>query len=69
MKRKGIIVRPLEQLRKTGACKLEDNIAYARYSQFFLGQAPSGITEKRYAPPSKQIFDEAMTWLGQQFNL
>jgi integrase len=69
MKKKGVIVRPLEQLRKTGSSKLEQHVNYGRYSQFFLGQAPSSVSEKRYAPPSQDVFDQAMQWLGEQFNL
>jgi integrase len=69
MTKKGIIVRPLEQLRKTGASKLEQHKEYGRYSQFFLGQAASSVSEKRYAPPSQDLFNEAMLWLGEQFSL
>ena len=69
MKKKGVTVRPLEQLRKTGSSKLEEHQDFGRYSQFFLGQAPSSVAEARYAKPSPEIFDKAMTWLGEQFNL
>lgn len=69
MAKKGVIVRPLEQLRKTGASKLEQHKEYGRYSQFFLGQAASSVSEKRYAPPSQDLFNEAMLWLGEQFSL
>jgi len=69
MKKKKVIVRPLEQLRKTGSSKLEGHKDYGRFSQFFLGQAPSSVAEKRYAPPSQIVFNEAMQWLGEQFNL
>lgn len=69
MKKKGVIVRPLEQLRKTGSSKLESHKDYGRYSQFFLGQAPSSVAEKRYAAPSQDVFNEAMKWLAKQFNL
>ena len=69
MKKKGVTVRPLEQLRKTGSSKLEEHRDYGRYSQFFLGQAPSSVAEQRYAQPSQIVFNQAMAWLGQQFNL
>lgn len=67
--RKKVDVRSVDQLRKTGASKLEEHQDFGRYSQFFLGQAPSSIAEKRYAPPTQIVFDKAMTWLGEQFNL
>lgn len=69
MKAKGVIVRPLEQLRKTGSSKLESHKDYGRFSQFFLGQAPSSVAEKRYAAPDQDLFNQAMLWLGEQFNL
>ena len=67
MKKKGVIVRPLANLRKTGPSKLEEHSDFGRYAQFFLGQAPDSMTESRYAKPSQDVFDRALTWLGQQF--
>lgn len=67
MKKRGVIVRPLANLRKTGPCKLEEHSDFGRYAQFFLGQAPDSMTESRYAKPSPEIFDRAMSWLGEQF--
>lgn len=70
----GTPIRTLEILRKTGACKLEESGAiskgqfdYGRYSQYFLGQAPQGLTEKRYAKPSQELFNVIVKWLGEQF--
>jgi len=68
MLKKGVTVKPLENLRKTGASKLETG-PYARYSQHMLGHAPSSVADQRYVQPSQDQFDEAMKWLGKQFNL
>lgn len=67
MKKKGVVVRPLANLRKTGPSKLEEHSEYGRYAQYFLGQAPDSMTESRYAKPSPEVFDRAVTWLGKQF--
>lgn len=67
MEKRGIVVRPLAYLRKTGPSKLEEHDSYGRYSQFFLGQAPDTMTEGRYAKPSQDVFDKAVIWLGEQF--
>jgi len=67
MKKKGVVVRPLANLRKTGPSKLEEHSDFGRYAQFFLGQAPDSMTESRYAKPSQDVFDRALTWLGHQF--
>ncbi|MFO1006215.1 MAG: hypothetical protein U0929_09660 [Planctomycetaceae bacterium] len=65
----GTPIPPMEKLRKTGACKLEESgkLNYGRYAQFFLGQAPQSMTEKRYAKPDPVEFAKVCQWLGKQF--
>jgi integrase len=58
--------RPLKQLRKTVATLLESHPTYGRFTSLFLGHAPRTIKERNYAAPSQELFDEAVTWLGQQ---
>jgi integrase len=59
--------KPLKQLRKTAASLLGENPQYGRFAQYFLGHAPQSISERHYVRPSQALFDEAVTWLGQQF--
>ena len=65
----GTPIPPMEKLRKTGACKLEESgkLNYGRYAQYFLGQAPQSMTEKRYAKPDGAEFVKVCAWLGKQF--
>jgi integrase len=58
---------PLMYLRKTSATLLETHDSFGRYAQYFLGQAPQSLAEKRYARPSPDQFDRAVRWLGLQY--
>lgn len=59
--------KPMILLRKTGPSKLEEHESYGRFAQYFLGQAPQSLAERRYAEPSKEQFDKAVKWLGEQY--
>lgn len=61
--------KPFKLLRKTAASKLEQHPEYGRYSQYFLGHVPQSVAEKHYVRPSKELFDAALKWLGQQFGI
>tara|TARA_R110002167_G_scaffold207033_1_gene411196 strand:+ start:205 stop:1659 length:1455 start_codon:yes stop_codon:yes gene_type:complete len=61
--------KPLKTFRSTGASKLEEHKEYGRYAQYYLGQSPRSIAEKHYVIPSKNQFDRAVKWLGQQYGL
>src|SRR5262249_40534190 len=58
--------KPLKQLRKSAATLLESHPTYGRFTSHFLGHAPASVKERHYAAPSQDLFDEAVTWLGQQ---
>lgn len=58
---------PLMHLRKTSPSLLEKHDSFGRYAQYFLGQAPQGVTERRYARPNPDQFDRAVRWLGLQY--
>lgn len=64
-----IDTKPLMLLRKTAATKLEEHDTFGRFTQYFLGQAPQSLAERRYAKPSGEQFDRAVIWLGKQFGL
>jgi integrase len=63
----GIPAKPLKLLRKTGASMLETQPEFGRYAQFYLGHSPRSVADRHYVQPSKEQFDRALTWLGQQF--
>ncbi len=59
--------KPFKSLRATAASKLEQHGEFARYSQHFLGQAPTDIARKHYVRPSQDRFDAAVKWIGEQY--
>jgi integrase len=59
--------KPFKTWRKTGSTKLEEHDVYGRYTEYYLGEAPSSITRKHYVVPSGEQFDKALRWLGRQF--
>jgi len=59
----------LKQLRKTSPSMLESNSKYDHLARHFLGHSPRGVADKHYISPDQILFDEAVKWLGQQFNI
>jgi integrase len=58
--------RSLKQLRKLGASILDTHPVYGRFVSYFLGHSPRTVADKNYRQPSQDLFDEAVTWLGEQ---
>jgi integrase len=58
--------RPLKQLRKLGATLLGNHPDYGRFQSYFLGHSPRTVADRSYVVPSQEMFDKAVTWLGQQ---
>ncbi len=58
--------KPLKSLRKTPASMLENHPEYGRYAEYFLGEAPSSVAGRHYVKPSREQFDAAIRWLGEQ---
>jgi integrase len=69
LKGEGVDVKPLKVLRKTSASLLDTDEVYGRYAEMFLGHAPRSIVDRHYRNPSGEIFDQAVTWLGEQYGL
>jgi hypothetical protein len=67
--RKLKITKPYKLLRKTGATKLGENKYHKSFVPLYLGHAPRSIAERHYAVPSQELFDEAIAWLGDQFEV
>jgi integrase len=67
LQKKTGIKKSLKQIRKTAASMLENHPEYGRYAEYFLGEVPRSVTSRHYVQPSKEQFDAALTWLGEQF--
>jgi integrase len=55
--------------RKTSATTLGSDHRYDKLANHFLGEAPTGTADKHYVAMNSQRFAEAVTWLGDQFEL
>jgi integrase len=56
-----------KHLRKTGASTLRKHRDYKTYDWIYLGHSPRNIAERHYSEESQDLFDEAIRWLGKQF--
>lgn len=59
--------KPMKLLRKTAATRLASHPVYGRFVPHFLGHTPHTMSEKHYAAPAQELFDEAVAWLGSSF--
>ena len=59
-------VGSLKQLRSLGATLLETHKDYGRFKSYFLGHSPKTVADKHYARPAQELFDQAVSWLGEQ---
>lgn len=59
----------LKLFRKTSSSKLAEHATYGRFSQFFLGQAPTSVADKHYVQPPQKLFDRAIRWLERQYRV
>ena len=69
LKRKTGIDKPLKSLKKTSASLLRDNPKYTSLEDLFLGHAPQSMSDKHYTQAPQTLFDEAITWLGTEFEI
>jgi integrase len=60
--------KPLKSFRKTGATLLEQSV-YGRFSEHYLGEAPSTMASRHYVHKNGPEFDEAILWLGKQLGI
>jgi integrase len=67
LKRRLGFTKSMKLLRKTAATLLESHPTYGRLVPHFLGHSPRGVAAKHYASPSQDLFNQAVSWLGQQF--
>ena len=61
--------KPLKMLRKTSPSRLEGSGEYASCARWFLGHAPRGVADRNYIAPPQDLFDKAVEWLREQYDL
>jgi len=57
---------PLKAFRSIGSTIIGDHREYGRYYSHYLGHSPKSIADKHYVPPSEELFDEIMAYVGKQ---
>ena len=63
------IAKPLKSLKKTSASLLRDNEKFSALASLFLGHAPQSMSDRHYTQFPQNLFDQAVTWLGQEFGI
>jgi integrase len=61
------IKKGLKTFRKTSATMLKSDPRYRSLVDYFLGHAPKSIADRHYGAESQTLFNEAVSWLGEQF--
>jgi integrase len=56
--------KSLKLLRKTGASTLAEHPSYRGFAAHYLSQAPTTMADRHYVRPPRELFDEAIHWLG-----
>ena len=69
LRQKTGINKPPKSLKKTSASLLRDNQKYASLEDLYLGHAPRRISDKHYTLAPQTLFDEAIAWLGTEFEI
>jgi hypothetical protein len=59
---------PIKTLRHTAASELDNDKNFGRYTVFFLGHSPRGVSAKHYVVPSQEQFNEAVEFLRSRFS-
>lgn len=63
------INKPPKSLKKTSATLLRNNKGFSGLVSLFLGHAPRSMADRHYAGVPRELLDEAVTWLGQEYGL
>lgn len=61
----------LKEFRSIGATIIgdENKKGYGRYVGHYLGHSPKTLADKHYVPPSDDLFDEIMAYVGKELGL
>ncbi len=63
------ITKPTKSLRKTSATLLGSHPVYGKFTEYFLGEAPTTMTQTHYEKPDDEQFAKAVEWLGVQYGV
>ena len=69
LRKKTGINKPPKSLKKTSATLLRNNKDFSGLESLFLGHAPRSMSDKHYAGVPRELLDQAVTWLGQEYGL
>ena len=69
LRKKTGINKPPKSLKKTSATLLRNNKDFSGLESLFLGHAPRSMADKHYAGVPRELLDQAVTWLGQEYGL
>jgi integrase len=69
LRKKTGINKPPKSLKKTSASFIRNNSKYASLEGLFLGHAPQSMSDKHYTVAPQTLLDEAITWLGTEYEL
>lgn len=61
--------KTLKIFRKTSATRIRSNRDFADLRFWFLGHSETTVADRHYAALSQQALDNAVTWLGTQYDL
>ncbi len=61
------LTAPMKLIRKTSASLLASHPVHQRFDSHFLGHSPRSIADRHYVRPDQSLFDQALSWLGQQY--
>lgn len=60
---------PLHKFRSIGATIIGDHEEYGRYYHHYLGHSPASMGDKHYVPPSEELFDKIMAYVGKTLGI
>jgi integrase len=63
------ITKSAKLCRKTSASMLAEHETFGRFASLFLGHTPKTTAERHYVKTPQDLFDAAITWLGEQFGI
>ncbi|MCD0459206.1 hypothetical protein LOC72_06940 [Roseiconus lacunae] len=59
----------MSDFKKCAASLMRDHAKYNGLEGLFLGHAPKSMSDRHYTTIPKKLFEEAVTWLGSQFEI
>ena len=63
------ISKPLISLKKTSATLIRGRKDSSGLEDLFLGHAPQRLSDRHYTKPPRELLDEAVTWLREEYRI